>query len=162
MIREFQLEDTQQLLDIYNYYVLNSVVTFDDKELSFEQFTEKVNKINAEYPFLVFEENNEILGYAYGSRFRPKPAYQNTVESTIYLKHSIQGKGIGTKLYSKLIEVLKQQKLHIVLGVLTLPNEASVKLHEKLGFKKVAHLEEVGLKFGKWQDVGVYQLKLST
>jgi phosphinothricin acetyltransferase len=121
-----------------------------------------VNAINSEYPFIVFEEDNEILGYAYGSRFRPKPAYQNTVESTIYLKHSVQNKGIGTKLYSELIELLRQQRFHVVLGVLTLPNKASERLHEKLGFQKVALLEEVGLKFGEWQDVGVYRLKLST
>lgn len=161
MIRRFKPEDIPKLLHIYNYYVLNSVVTFDDKALSLETFTEKVNGINSEYPFIVFEEENTILGYAYGSRFRPKPAYQNTVEATIYLKHSIQGKGIGTQLYSRLIELLKKRKFHIVLGVLTLPNEASEKLHEKLGFKKVAHLKEVGLKFGAWHDVGMYQLSLS-
>ncbi|WP_299550118.1 GNAT family N-acetyltransferase [Seonamhaeicola sp.] len=161
MIREFQPKDTQQLLDIYNYYVLNSVVTFDDKVLSFETFHEKVTRINSEYPFIVFEENNTILGYAYGSRFRPKPAYKHTVESTIYLKHTAQGRGIGTALYAKLIALLKEEKFHIVLGILTLPNKASEKLHVKLGFKKVAHLEEVGLKFGAWQDVGVFQLKLS-
>ena len=160
MIREFHPKDTQQLLEIYNYYVLNSVVTFDDEVLSLEVFTEKVNRINSVYPFIVFEENNEILGYAYGSKFRPKPAYQNTTESTIYLKHTDQGKGIGTKLYSRLIALLREQEFHIVLGVLTLPNKASVKLHEKLGFKKVAHLEEVGLKFNKWHDVGIFQLKL--
>ncbi|WP_406684175.1 GNAT family N-acetyltransferase [Seonamhaeicola sp. MEBiC1930] len=159
MIREFRQEDTQQLLDIYNHYVLNSTATFDDEVLSFEEFTKKVNRINSEYPFIVFEENHELLGYAYGSKFRPKPAYSNTVESTIYLKHTAQGKQIGTKLYSYLIKLLNEQGFHVVLGVLTLPNEASVKLHEKLGFKKVAHLKEVGLKFGDWQDVGFYQLK---
>ena len=161
MIRDFQTQDIQQLLYIYNHYVLHSAVTFDDKLLSLETFTEKVNKINSEYPFIVFEENNQILGYAYGSQFRPKPAYKNTVESTIYLRHSAIRKQIGTKLYTRLIELLREQKFHIVLGVLTLPNEASEKLHEKLGFKKVAHLNEVGFKFGKWQDVGVYQLKLN-
>lgn len=162
MIRVFREEDTQQLLEIYNYYVQNSVATFDDKPLSYNVFFDKLKTINLEYPFFVFEENNTLLGFAYASKFRPKPAYQNTVESTVYIKHTAHGKNIGTRLYQALLQALKQNKYHTVLGVLTLPNEASVKLHEKFGFKKVAHLKQVGFKFDQWQDVGMYQLILST
>ena len=158
MIRNVQIEDAQQLLDIYNYYVVNTVITFDLEALSLDAFKEKIATVSADYPFIVYEENSEILGYAYGSKFRPKPAYNNTVESTVYLKHGAQGKQIGSKLYNELLFLLKQKNVHVVLGVLTLPNEASVKLHEKFGFKEVAHLKEVGLKFGKWQDVGFWQL----
>ena len=158
MIRNVQIEDAQQLLDIYNYYVVNTVITFDLEALSLDAFKEKITTVSADYPFIVYEENSEILGYAYGSKFRPKPAYNNTVESTVYLKHGAQGKQIGSKLYNELLFLLKQKNVHVVLGVLTLPNEASVKLHEKFGFKEVAHLKEVGLKFGKWQDVGFWQL----
>jgi len=158
MIRNVQIEDAQELLDIYNYYVVNTVITFDLEALSLDAFKEKITTVSADYPFIVYEENSEILGYAYGSKFRPKPAYNNTVESTVYLKHGAQGKQIGSKLYNELLFLLKQKNVHIVLGVLTLPNEASVKLHEKFGFKEVAHLKEVGLKFGEWQDVGFWQL----
>ena len=158
MIRNVQIEDAQELLDIYNYYVVNTVITFDLEALSLDAFKEKITTVSADYPFIVYEENSEILGYAYGSKFRPKPAYNNTVESTVYLKHGTQGKQIGSKLYNELLFLLKQKNVHVVLGVLTLPNEASVKLHEKFGFKEVAHLKEVGLKFGKWQDVGFWQL----
>ena len=158
MIRNVQIEDAQQLLDIYNYYVVNTVITFDLEALSLDAFKEKITTVSADYPFIVYEENSEILGYAYGSKFRPKPAYNNTVESTVYLKHGAQGKQIGSKLYNELLFLLKQKNVHVVLGVLTLPNEASVKLHEKFGFKEVAHLKEVGLKFGEWQDVGFWQL----
>lgn len=158
MIRPVHFNDTQNILNIYNYYVVNTVVTFDLDAVSLESFQEKIKNITADYPFIVYEENNEILGYAYGSRFRPKPAYNHTVESTIYIKQGQHGKQIGTKLYKELLLLLKQDNFHIVLGVLTLPNEASVKLHEKFGFKKVAHLKEAGLKFGNWQDVGFYQL----
>ena len=158
MIRNVQIEDAQELLDIYNYYVLNTVITFDLEALSLDAFKEKITTVSADYPFIVYEENSEILGYAYGSKFRPKPAYNNTVESTVYLKHGAQGKQIGSKLYNELLFLLKQKNVHVVLGVLTLPNEASVKLHEKFGFKEVAHLKEVGLKFGEWQDVGFWQL----
>jgi L-amino acid N-acyltransferase YncA len=158
MIRNVQIEDAQELLDIYNYYVVNTVITFDLEALSLDAFKEKITTVSADYPFIVYEENSEILGYAYGSKFRPKPAYNNTVESTVYLKHGAQGKQIGSKLYNELLFLLKQKNVHVVLGVLTLPNEASVKLHEKFGFKEVAHLKEVGLKFGEWQDVGFWQL----
>jgi len=158
MIRNVQIVDAQELLDIYNYYVVNTVITFDLEALSLDAFKEKITTVSADYPFIVYEENSEILGYAYGSKFRPKPAYNNTVESTVYLKHGTQGKQIGSKLYNELLFLLKQKNVHVVLGVLTLPNEASVKLHEKFGFKEVAHLKEVGLKFGEWQDVGFWQL----
>ncbi|RED48334.1 GNAT family N-acetyltransferase [Seonamhaeicola aphaedonensis] len=160
MIRDFQISDTQQLLDIYNYYVLNTVITFDDVELSLETFTEKVNAINSEYPFIVFEENNELLGYAYGSQFRSKPAYKYSVEVTIYVKNKAQGKQIGTRLYVKLLTELKNLGYHVALGGITLPNEASVSLHEKFGFSKVAHFKHVGKKFGTWLDVGFWQLIL--
>ncbi len=160
MVRPFKISDTQQLLEIYNYYVLNSTATFDDVPLSFEMFSDKITRINADYPFIVFEENNKILGYAYGSKFRPKPAYNKTVESTVYVKHDTFGKQIGTKLYKELLNLLKKEQYHVVLGVLTIPNEASIKLHEKFGFTKVADLKQVGFKFGKWQDVGFWQLNL--
>jgi len=158
MIREFQLKDTQQLLDIYNYYVVNTVVTFDKEPLLFKTFSEKITRINATYPFLVFEENNEIIGFAYGSQFRAKPAYKQSVEVTVYVKNGEQGKQVGTKLYAKLLKILKQQNYHAVLGGITLPNSASVALHEKFNFNKVAHFKHVGKKFGTWLDVGFWQL----
>ena len=161
MIRLVNISDAQALLDIYNYYALNTTVTFDIKPLSLEIFEDKINQIIKQYPFLVFEENKEILGYAYGSRFRPKPAYDYVVESTVYVKHGSHGKQIGTKLYEELIKRLSQTNLHTVLGVLTVPNDASIKLHEKFGFKQVALLKEVGYKFDAWQDVGIWQLHLT-
>jgi len=160
MIRKVQIEDTKQLLAIYNYYVKNSIVTFDITPLSLQEFKEKMTRISKRYPFIVFEEKNEILGYAYGSKWRSKSAYEHTVESTVYVKHDALGKQIGTKLYAELLTVLKQQNYHVVLGGLTLPNKASVRLHEKFGFKEVAHFKEVGLKFDTWHDVGFWQLKL--
>jgi len=160
MIRPANISDAKLLLEIYNYYVEHSVVTFDDHPLSVQDFIEKLESIKAKYPFLVYEENNEILGYAYGSRFRPKPAYASTVETTVYVKNGVHGRQIGSKLYTKLLQLLKQQNFHIALGVITLPNSASVNLHKKFKFKKAAHLNQVGRKFGKWLDVGIFQLKL--
>jgi len=159
MIRYLQKEDTKQLLNIYNYYVLHSVVTFDDVPLSFKTFEEKITRIRNDYSFLVYEENDKILGYAYASKWRPKPAYKHTIESTVYVKHDVHGRRIGTKLYAELLSILKQQNYHTVIGGLTLPNEASERLHEKFGFEQVAHFKEVGLKFGEWLDVSFWQLK---
>ena len=160
MIRPVTVTDAQQLVAIYNYYVLNTVVTFDDVPFTVDAFVEKIETIYKVYPFFVFEEDNRILGYAYANKWREKPAYKHTVESTVYLHHEAQGKQIGTKLYTELLKQLKDQDYHIVVGGLTLPNEASVKLHEKFGFKQVAHFKEVGLKFNKWLDVGFWQLTL--
>lgn len=158
MIRNVRIEDAQQLVDIYNYYVLNTVVTFDDIPFPVDAFIEKIESIYKTYPFIVFEEDNKILGYAYANKWREKPAYKHTVESTVYLHYEAIGKQIGTKLYTELLKQLKVQNYHVVIGGLTLPNEASVKLHEKFGFKQVAHFKEVGLKFDKWLDVGFWQL----
>lgn len=161
MIRDFKAKDTKQLLDIYNYYVLNTIVTFDIEPLTLKAFTKKLTRINKDYPCIVFEEKNEILGYAYGSKWRPKPAYKQTVEATVYLKNGEQGKQIGSRLYRKLLDLLELEGYHIVLGGLTLPNDASVKLHEKFGFKQVAHFKEVGRKFDTWLDVAFWQLKFN-
>ncbi|MBU3822708.1 GNAT family N-acetyltransferase [Flavobacteriaceae bacterium XHP0103] len=160
MIRNAKITDAKQIVDIYNYYVLNSVVTFDEVPFSEADFKTRIVDVSSRYPFIVYQENSKILGYAYANMFRQKPAYKNSVETTIYLAKEAQGKQIGTKLYSALLNLLKAQKYHVAIGGLTLPNEASVKLHEKLGFKQVAHFKEVGFKFNKWLDVGFWELIL--
>jgi len=158
MIRDFQLDDIEQLVEIYNYYIDNTVITFDRVSFTTDDFKQKIKSIYNKYPFIIFEEKNEILGFAYGSSWRAKPSYKHTAESTIYLKNGVSGKGIGTKLYTELLQQLKQQKFHTIIGGLTLPNDTSIKLHEKLGFKKVAHFKEVGRKFDQWHDVAFWQL----
>ncbi|PKQ46967.1 GNAT family N-acetyltransferase [Confluentibacter flavum] len=158
MIRDVNIQDAKQIVDIYNYYVLNSIVTLDLVPFSTQDFEEKIKTISNQFPFIVYEENNVLLGYAYANTFRTKPAYNNTVELTIYLKYDELGKQIGKKMYSELLDQLKKQNYHVVIGGLTLPNDASIKLHENLGFEKVAHFKEVGYKFNKWHDVGFWQL----
>lgn len=160
MIRDVNIKDAKDLVNIYNYYVVNSIVTLDLIPFSILDFEEKINSISKKFPFIVFEVQNEVLGYAYANTFRTKPAYKNTVELTVYLKYTELGKQIGKKLYSELLQQLKIQNYHVVIGGLTLPNDASIKLHETFGFEKVAHFKEVGYKFDKWHDVGFWQLKL--
>ncbi len=158
MIRQVRIEDAQQLVDIYNYYVINSIVTLDLIPFSKEDFEAKIKDIASLFPFIVYEEHNEIVGFAYANTFRTKPAYKNTVELTVYIKFSELGKQLGKKLYSELLLQVKNKNFHVVIGGLTLPNDASIKLHENFGFEKVAHFKEVGFKFGKWHDVGFWQL----
>ncbi len=158
MIRPVTIEDAQQLVDIYNYYVINSIVTLDLVPFSKVDFEVKIEEIAAKFPFIVYEVANDIVGYAYANTFRTKPAYKNTVELTVYIKHAELGKQFGKKLYSELLLQLKARHFHVVIGGLTLPNDASVKLHENFGFEKVAHFKEVGFKFEKWHDVGFWQL----
>jgi phosphinothricin acetyltransferase len=109
---------------------------------------------------LCAECNGAFAGYTYATRWRERPAYRYTAESTIYLNPAFSGQGIGRHLYGTLLDELRMGKMHVVIGVITIPNPASVALHEKLGFKKVAHFSEVGYKFDRWLDVGYWQLML--
>ncbi len=158
MIRKAKISDATQIASIYNYYVTNTIVTFEMVPILDRIMADKINKTIKKYPWLVFEENGQILGYAYATDWKPRGAYKYTVESTIYLRNNQNGKGIGSKLYAELISQLRTLKLHSVIGGIGQPNEASIALHEKFGFQKIAHFKEVGFKFDKWVDVAYWQL----
>lgn len=158
MIRAVKSSDASQICDIYNYYIAETIATFEEDCLKSEDIEERISAISLKYPWIVLEENNEILGYAYASSWKTRAAYKNTAEVTVYLKPNVTGKGLGKKLYTALIEEMKQRMFHVLMGVISLPNDASVSLHEKFGFKKAAHFNEVGYKFNKWIDVGYWQL----
>ena len=160
MIRPAKRKDISQISSIYNHYVNTSIATFDTEEKSVEEMEEKWLGLKESFPFLVFEVDDEILGYAYASPWKERKAYKRTVETSIYLKPTAQGGGIGRKLYAHLIESLQNMQIHVALGGISLPNKASVALHEKLGFTKSGVLREVGHKFDKWIDVGYWQLDL--
>ena len=151
------------LRDILNHYILNSVVTFEMVELSLEnrktwftQFSE-----TGRYQLFVAEEMDKVVGYAASLRFHQRPAYAPSVMSSIYLHPDHTGKGIGEKVYSKLIERMKQaEDVHRVYGLVVLPNPGSERLHEKLGFQVAGVLNEGGYKFGKYHDVQMYEHRL--
>lgn len=157
MIREALQSDSVAITEIYNYYILNTIVTFELEPVSPEEISRRMESYKKIGPYLVYQEGNHVIGYAYVSKFRDRKAYDNSVESTIYIKNGYSKKGIGYKLYSELLSLILS-KYHVIIGGISLPNEASVKLHEKLGFKKVGHFSEVGKKFGKWVDVGFWEL----
>lgn len=158
MLRNVTLEDAPAIAEIYNHYVRETIITFEETEVSAAEIEKRIEDITAKYPWIVFEENDEILGYAYGCEWRTRSAYRFTAESAVYLRHDLSQKGIGSRLYQELLHQLKNQGIHAVMGVLGLPNEPSIKLHEKFGFKKVAHFPQVGFKFQQWVDVGYWQL----
>ena len=159
LIRPASPADAEDIARIYNYYILNSVISFEEQVVTPEVITGRLQGIwAASLPWLVGERSGSLIGYAYASPWKERSAYRYSVESTIYLDAAALGSGYGTRLYAALLSDLRRHKLHTVIGGIALPNPASVRLHEKLGFQKVAHFREVGFKFGRWVDVGYWQL----
>jgi len=156
MVREAHNSDAQTIAEIYNHYIIHTAITFETETISPKEIVSRMEKYKQVGPYLVYEEDGEVIGYTYVSRFRERKAYENTIESTIYLKSGLGGRGIGSKLYLEMLDRVST-KYHVIIGGIALPNDASVKLHEKCGFKKVAHFSEVGRKFGQWIDVGFWQ-----
>jgi L-amino acid N-acyltransferase YncA len=156
MIRTVTPFDAPAIAEIYNYYILNTIITFEMEIVTPEEIAARIEKYLKIGPYLVYEENDEVIGYAYLSNFRERKAYEKTVETTIYLKNGLGGKGIGFQLYSELL-ARAASKYHTVVAGISLPNEASVRLHEKCGFRKVGHFAEVGRKFDRWINVGFWQ-----
>lgn len=160
-IRDVKKEDAGDITRIYNPFILESVITFEELAVTEDEIARRICEItSAAYPYLVAEIHGEVAGYAYASQWRSRSAYRHTAESTVYLDPIHTGKGIGSALYRALLERLKAMGMHVVMGVITLPNPSSIAMHEKLDFKKAAHFNEVGYKFGRWLDVGYWQLNL--
>ncbi len=157
MIRPVVQEDIQSICDIYNYYVKNTAVTFEESEVTPSEMEERIKKVTPALPWLVYEKDGAVAAFAYADRWKGRSAYRFSAESTVYVAKELTGNGIGTELFSSLIKELKKTGTHAVIAGLSLPNEKSQKMHEKLGFKKVAHFNEVGFKFNKWFDLGYWQ-----
>jgi len=157
MIRSALLADAPAIAAIYNHYVVNTVVTFEEVTVTDQEMAGRIAEIQQILPWLVFERTNRVVGYAYASRWRTRSAYRFAAESTIYLDPAFTGLGIGTKLYDRLMVELQEKSLHTVMGGIALPNAGSVTLHENLGFRKVAHFAQVGWKFDRWIDVGYWE-----
>ena len=161
MIRPALPADAEAIARIVNDYILNTVITFEEQVVTPQAMAKRIDDVYAvSLPWLVAESSGRIAGYAYASRWKDRSAYRYAVESTVYLDPAALGVGFGSQLYETLLADLRGQKLHTVIGGIALPNEASTRLHEKFGFRKVAHFKEVGYKFGQWVDVDYWQLTL--
>lgn len=162
MIRSATPEDAAAMINIYNPYVLASTVTFEEQAVTELQMAERIAQIQQEgLPWFVYLEQGEIIGYAYASKWRVRSAYRFSVESTVYLQQGFSGRGFGSQLYQALLAELTRLGFHLVIGGITLPNEPSIALHEKMGFTKCGHFQQVGFKFGQWRDVGYWQKQLT-
>lgn len=160
-IRTAAEADAAALARIYNHYVLNTVVTFETAPVDAVEMKARLVQTAADgLPWIVAEDAQGIAGFAYASTWKGRCAYRFSAESTIYLDPARTGRGIGTRLYSELLSRIHGLSLHTVMGGIALPNEPSVRLHERLGFRKVAHFEQVGFKQDRWIDVGYWQLLL--
>lgn len=161
MIRDVTLADAKRIAEIYNYYIEETVITFEYDTVSEEQIQERIRKVTAKgFPYFVYEKDGEITGYAYLSNWRERVAYNITLETSVYLDHNAIGSGVGSILYQELIERARKINIHSLIGGISLPNEASQRLHEKFNFKLVGNFRESGVKFGKLIDVEFWQLIL--
>lgn len=156
-LRFVREDDAQQLLDIYDYYVENTAITFDYITPTVNEFKERINKITKTYPFLVAQKGNTIIGYAYVNTFKDRKAYDYTVELSIYVDRRNVNSGVGKLLYTKLEEILYEQNIVNITSCITYPNEQSEIFHKKYGYEKVAHFRRVGYKFNNWYDVVWYE-----
>jgi phosphinothricin acetyltransferase len=155
-------EDLEAINDIYNHYVVETHVTFDDEPMTMDARREWFGHYAAigRHRVLVAIEDDEVVGFATSSRFRPKPGYLTSVETSIYLSPEVTGKGAGTRLYAELFRTLEGEDLHRAYAGIALPNPASIALHERFGFKRVALFTEQGRKFGRYWDVAWYEKPL--
>jgi phosphinothricin acetyltransferase len=160
VIRPCQPVDAKRICEIYNHYVTQTVVTFEEVPVTEPDMAQRISHVTEHLPWLVWDEDASIAGYAYATAWKTRSAYRYAVESTVYLAPESTGKGIGMQLYQALIAELRRRKLHCVIGGVALPNPASVALHEKLGFTKIAQFREVGWKLQRWVDVAYWELLL--
>jgi phosphinothricin acetyltransferase len=162
VIRPAIESDLEAINDIYNHYVVETHITFDDEPMTMEVRREWFGHYDQKgrHRLFVATDGDEVIGYASSSRFRPKPGYLTSVETSIYLAPDQVGKGAGSKLYTELFKSLEGEDLHRAYAGIALPNPASIALHEKFGFKRVALYTEQGRKFGRYWDVAWFERPL--
>jgi phosphinothricin acetyltransferase len=161
-IRHATADDAAAIASIYAPYVRDSVVSFETEAPDEMEMKGRIAALGDLYPWLVAcDEGGELLGYAYGCAFRSRPAYRFTVETTVYVGEGAQRRGVGSRLYRELLALLEAQGFTQAIGAITIPNEASIALHESLGFVRAGTYEKVGFKLGEWRSVGLWQRPLA-
>jgi len=158
MIRFATVDDAEPICTIYNHYIENSIATFEEDSVAVSDMRDRVGDACEERPWFVYELDDGLAGFAYASPWKSRCAYRFSLETTVYLSRDHLGQGFGTKLYRHLIEAIRTINIHSLIAAIALPNDASIALHENLGFKKVGQFLEVGWKFDHWIDVGYWEL----
>ena len=157
-IRAAALGDAEAIASIYNYYVANTIVTFEEEPVSPFEIARRMEEVwSSALPWLVAELGGRIVGYAYATKWKARHGYRFSAEVSVYLDTEHGGRGIGSKLYADLFPILRERGMRNIIGGIALPNDASVALHEKFGMEKVAHFKAIGIKFDQWIDVGYWQ-----
>ena len=161
-VRAASAADLGPINDIYNHYVLQAHYTFDIEPVTLEARREWFTHYGTagRHRLLVAVSEEAVVGFASSSTFRPKPAYETSVETSIYLAPAMVARGAGSRLYERLFTLLEDEDVHRAYAGISLPNEASIALHERFGFKRVAHFTEQGRKFGRYWDVAWYEKPL--
>ena len=162
-LRPATTADAASVLAIYAPYVVASAVSFELEPPSLKEMRARIAGAADQYPWIVAidADSDVILGYAYASQFRARPAYRFAAETSIYIAGNFQGQGIGRLLYPALLATLRAQRYAQAIGAITLPNDTSIKLHESVGFRRSGVYREVGYKNGRWFDVGLWQRDLA-
>lgn len=162
-IRAATPDDAVRIAAIYEPYVVTSAVSFEDEAPSAATIAERMQLKDGLYPWLVAVSTDEgtVLGFSYASRFRERPAYRFAVETSVYVAGELQRNGVGRMLYEALVDTLETQGFTQALANIALPNDASIKLHEALGFFRAGIYREIGYKHGQWRDVGLWQRELA-
>ena len=161
LFRDASEADAATLAAIYNPFITDTVVTFEEAPVTADDMAGRVRALQAQdLPWRVVEQQGRVLGYAYGGLWRSRAAYRHVAESAIYLGEAARGRGLGTQLYRDLFEALRLRDMRVVMGVIALPHPASVAFHERLGFRRAGLFTRVGYKFDRWIDVGYWQLEL--
>ena len=160
-IRAATAADAAELARIYNHYVARTIVTFEEAAVSADDMAARMTETAAaSFPWLVAATPAGVRGYAHASRWKGRCSYRYSTEVSVYVEEGYAGRGLGSQLYAALFPRLAALGCHVLIGGIALPNAASVALHEKFGLRQVGLLREVGFKFGRWLDVGYWQLTL--
>lgn len=156
-VRDAVPADAPSIQAIYAPFVTDTIISFEETAPTVAEMRQRIEALREHYPYLVAEEGGEVIGYAYASQHRTRGAYRHSVDVTVYVAEGTQRRGVGRALYGELLQAAAARGYHAAFAGIALPNDASVGLHEAVGFTPVGVYREVGYKFGKWHDVGWWQ-----
>lgn len=159
-LREVRLSDAREIAGIYNRCILHTTITFEKEPVSVESMENRIRELSLRAPYFVCEIDGHVAGYCYAHVWKGKEAYSRTLETTVYVGEDYRRSGVGRALMERLVSACREAGVHVLVACITEGNEASIHLHESLGFRKVSHFHEVGYKFGRWIDIEDYELLL--